>query len=279
MPRGVALVIGCNTFPTWNSWPGLFASLVTGNPVVVKPHPAAVLPLAITVQACQEVLAEAGFDRNLVTLAVEDPADRLAATLAVRPEVRLIDFTGGNAFGEWLEDNARQAIVFTEKAGVNTVVIDSTDDFKAMCQNLAFSFSLYTGQMCTAPQNVYLPVGRDRDRRRPQVRGRGRRGDRRRARQAARRRRAGGRAARRGRERRCARAARGGRLGERGEVLVPSRAVTHPAYADATVRTPTIDRPDRRGLRRLRVGVLRPGRLPHLHRRAPTSRSTCSATP
>ena len=60
VPRGVALVIGCNTFPTWNSWPGLFASLVTGNPVVVKPHPAAVLPLALTVQVCQEVLAEAG---------------------------------------------------------------------------------------------------------------------------------------------------------------------------------------------------------------------------
>ena len=39
VPRGVALVIGCNTFPTWNSWPGLFASLVTGNPVIVKPHP------------------------------------------------------------------------------------------------------------------------------------------------------------------------------------------------------------------------------------------------
>ncbi len=69
--RGVALVIGCNTFPTWNSWPGLFASLVTGNAVVVKPHPLAVLPLAITVAVCQEVLADAGLDPNLVTLAAE----------------------------------------------------------------------------------------------------------------------------------------------------------------------------------------------------------------
>src|SRR5690349_2227905 len=158
VPRGVALVIGCNTFPTWNSWPGLFASLVTGNPVVVKPHPAAVLPLAITVQVCQEVLAEAGFDPNLVTLAAEDPGDRLAATLAVRPEVKLIDYTGGNAFGDWLEENARQAVVFTEKAGVNTVVIDSTDSFKGMCFNLGFSLALYTSQMCTAPQNLYLPA-------------------------------------------------------------------------------------------------------------------------
>lgn len=159
VPRGVALVIGCNTFPTWNSWPGLFASLACGNPVVVKPHPGAVLPLAITVQVAQEVLAEFGFDPHLVTLAAEDPADRLAAVLAVRPEVKLIDFTGSNTFGDWLEDNARQAQVFTEKAGVNTVVVDSTDTFRGMCQNLAFSLSLYTGQMCTAPQNVYLPAG------------------------------------------------------------------------------------------------------------------------
>ncbi|HEU0213197.1 MAG TPA: phenylacetic acid degradation protein PaaN [Jiangellaceae bacterium] len=157
VPRGVALVIGCNTFPTWNSWPGLFASLATGNAVVVKPHPRAVLPLAITVQAAREVLAEQGFDPNLVTLAAEDPTDRIAAALAVRPEVRIVDFTGSSEFGRWLEDNARQAIVFTEKSGVNTVVVDSTADFAGMCRNLAFSLSLYSGQMCTAPQNVYVP--------------------------------------------------------------------------------------------------------------------------
>lgn len=159
VPRGVGLVIGCATFPTWNSWPGLFASLATGNAVVVKPHPAAVLPLAITVQVVREVLADAGFDADLVTLAAEDPADRLAATLAVRPEVRLIDYTGSTNFGSWLEDHARQAVVFTEKAGVNTVVVDSTDDLRGLTANLAFSFSLYTGQMCTAPQNVFVPRG------------------------------------------------------------------------------------------------------------------------
>lgn len=157
-PRGVALVIGCNTFPTWNSWPGLFASLVTGNPVVVKPHPGAVLPLAITVQVCREVLEEAGYDPNLVTLAAEDPADGIAAVLAVRPEVKLVDFTGANRFGEWLESHASQAVVFTETAGVNAVVIDSTDSFLSMCFNLGFSLALYTGQMCTAPQNIFVPA-------------------------------------------------------------------------------------------------------------------------
>jgi phenylacetic acid degradation protein paaN len=158
VPRGVALVIGCNTFPTWNSYPGLFASLVTGNPVVVKPHPRAVLPLAVTVRYAREVLAEAGFDPNLVLLAPEAPGERLASSLATRPEVKIIDFTGSTEYGEWLEANARQAAVYTEKAGVNAIIVDSTDDFAGMCRNIGFSLTLYSGQMCTTPQNILVPA-------------------------------------------------------------------------------------------------------------------------
>ncbi|MDG4833700.1 phenylacetic acid degradation protein PaaN [Solwaraspora sp. WMMD1047] len=159
VPRGVALVVGCNTFPTWNSYPGIFASLATGNPVVIKPHPGAVLPLAITVRYAREVLAEAGFDPNLVQLAAEAPGEGLASTLALRPEVRIIDFTGSTEYGDWLEANARQATVYTEKAGVNTIVVDSTDDFAGMCRNIGFSLTLYSGQMCTTPQNILIPSG------------------------------------------------------------------------------------------------------------------------
>ncbi|GGZ82833.1 phenylacetic acid degradation protein PaaN [Streptomyces echinoruber] len=157
VPRGIALVIGCNTFPTWNGYPGLFASLATGNAVLVKPHPRAVLPLALTVKIAREVLAEAGFDPNLVALAAERPGEGIAKTLAVRPEIRIIDYTGSTAFGDWLETHARQAQVYTEKAGVNTVVVESTDDYRGMLSNLAFSLSLYSGQMCTTPQNLLIP--------------------------------------------------------------------------------------------------------------------------
>ncbi len=240
VPRGVALVIACNTFPTWNSWPGLFASLVTGNPVVVKPHPGAVLPLAITVQVLQEVLSEAGFERHLVTLAAEDPADGLAAVLAVRPEVKLIDYTGSNSFGDWLEDNARQAQVFAEKAGVNSVVIDSTDSFKGMCFNLAFSLALYTGQMCTAPQDIFLPaVGIDTDEGHKSVDDvvsgleaafNKLLGDDKRAVEVL------GGVVNEGVVQRLSEAAAGGQ----GSVAIESREVAHPAFADAVVRTPTV---------------------------------------
>ncbi|GAA3537448.1 phenylacetic acid degradation protein PaaN [Nonomuraea rosea] len=158
VPRGVALVIGCNTFPTWNAYPGLFASLVTGNPVIVKPHPRAVLPLAITVRIAREVLAEAGFDPALVSLAVEE-GQGLAKDLATHPAIRIVDFTGSTEFGDWLEQNATQALVHTEKAGVNTIVVDSTGSWRGMLGNLAFSLSLYSGQMCTAPQNILVPAG------------------------------------------------------------------------------------------------------------------------
>jgi phenylacetic acid degradation protein paaN len=153
-------VLGCCTFPTWNGYPGLFADLATGNTVIVKPHPGAILPLALTVRIARDVLREAGFDPNVVTLLATEPNDgALVQDLALRPEIKLIDFTGSTQNGTWLERNAHQAQVYTEKAGVNQIVIDSVDDIKAAARNIAFSLALYSGQMCTAPQNIYVPRG------------------------------------------------------------------------------------------------------------------------
>lgn len=156
VPRGVALAIACSTFPTWNSYPGIFASLVTGNAVIVKPHPAAILPLAITVALARITLKEAGFDPNLVSLLVDTAAAPVAKDVALKSEIRIIDYTGNSDFGHWLEDNARQASVFAEKAGVNCIVIDSTDNYIGMLKNLVFTLSLYSGQMCTTPQTLFV---------------------------------------------------------------------------------------------------------------------------
>ena len=87
VPRGIGVVIGCATFPTWNTYPGLFASLATGNTVIVKPHPMAILPLAITVRIARDVLAEAGFDRNVVLLAPDEPEAPITKELVTHPAV------------------------------------------------------------------------------------------------------------------------------------------------------------------------------------------------
>lgn len=157
VPRGVGLVIGCATFPTWNTYPGFFASLATGNPVALKPHPDAILPVAITVEVAQEVLREAGFPAHIVSLVVAPAGESITKEVALRPEVGVIDYTGNSDFGNWLEENAKQAVVYTEKAGLNSIIIDDFDNVKGLGRNLAFTLSLYSGQMCTTSQNIYVP--------------------------------------------------------------------------------------------------------------------------
>ncbi|MEM8550963.1 MAG: phenylacetic acid degradation protein PaaN [Pseudomonadota bacterium] len=157
-PRGVGLIIGCATFPTWNSYPALFANLATGNASIVKPHPAAILPLALTVKIARDVLAEAGLDPNAVILAADTVERPVTMDFIGHDDVAMIDFTGSNAFGATVRAHARGRPVFTEEAGVNPVVILGTPSFKGMCNNLAMSLSLYSGQMCTAPQSLFVPA-------------------------------------------------------------------------------------------------------------------------
>jgi phenylacetic acid degradation protein paaN len=238
VPRGVAVTIGCRTFPTWNGLPGVMASLATGNPVVIKPHPDSVLPMAMIVEVAQQVLAGAGFSPHLVTLAADEPDRPLAIELATHADVHLVDFTGSATFGNWLEANATQAVVFTEKSGLNTIVVDGTRDAAGMFANLAFSLSLYSGQMCTTPQAIFVPRdGIDTDEGHLSFEQVGER-------LAA------------ALEELLAPAKKGvevlGAIGDPavlerideaaqlGTVVAPSRALEHPAYSDAVVRTPLV---------------------------------------
>lgn len=157
IPKGIGLVIGCSTFPVWNSLPGIYADLVTGNPVIVKPHPKAILPIAIAITAIQQVLQEKGFSPDLCQLATDTTASPITKLLCEHPGIQLIDYTGGSQFGNYVESLPGKT-VFTEKAGVNSVILDSVTDIDAVLQNLAFSVSLYSGQMCTAPQNFFIPA-------------------------------------------------------------------------------------------------------------------------
>jgi phenylacetic acid degradation protein paaN len=158
VPRGVSLLVGCPDYPLWNGYPGLFASLVTGNPVIVAPHPRSVLPLAITVRVARQVLAEAGHSPDIVTLAVAHPEERLHRRLATDPAVRIVDFTGSARFADWLEHHARQAAVFTQRTGLNTVIVDSTDDYRGLVRGLAHGLCRCSGTFRTTPQNLLVPT-------------------------------------------------------------------------------------------------------------------------
>ena len=155
VPKGIGLVIGCSTFPTWNSVPGVYADLITGNSVLVKPHPGAILPMAIVVAEIRNAMRDAGFDPDACQLAVDTPDNPIAKDLAENKQVKLVDFTGNSEFGSYLESLPKA--VFTEKTGVNSIILDSVENLDKVIQNITFSVALYSGQMCTAPQNFFIP--------------------------------------------------------------------------------------------------------------------------
>jgi len=159
VPRGVAVCFTCATFPTWNAFPAMLASLATGNAVIVKPHPTGILPMALSVRAARRVLAESGFDPNLVTLAVDSPAEPLGKRLVNHPQTAIVDFTGSARFGAWVEQNAHPALCYTETSGVNTVILESVRELEPVARSLATTMHLFSAQMCTSPQNIYIPRG------------------------------------------------------------------------------------------------------------------------
>lgn len=158
MPRGISVAVCCATFPLWNGYPALTASLATGNPVVLKPHPSAILPVALMVSVCRTVLKEAGFDENLVTMVADTREQPATKQLLEHRDTAIIDFTGSPTFGNWIEQNCHHALVYTETAGCNAVVVDSTNDLIAMCKAVAHSLCQASAQMCTSVQNIHIPA-------------------------------------------------------------------------------------------------------------------------
>ncbi|MCG8442997.1 MAG: phenylacetic acid degradation protein PaaN [Caulobacterales bacterium] len=158
LPRGVAVVACCATFPLWNAYPAIFANLMTGNPVIVKPHPNGVLPVALAVRRCREVLNAAGHNPDLVLLAADTAEEPITVPLLKHPDCAIIDYTGSQRFGAWIEAECASKKVYTETAGCNGVVIHSTGDAQSMIDGLANGICGFSAQMCTSPQNIHIPA-------------------------------------------------------------------------------------------------------------------------
>jgi phenylacetic acid degradation protein paaN len=156
VPKGISLIIGCPNFPSRDTVPSIFASLITGNPVIVKPHSSSILPIAITVAEIQKVFSENGFDPDVCQLAVDSDDEEFIKSLVEHPHIKLVDFKGSCMFCNYLK-NLKNKTVFTEKLNINSVIIDSFDDMDMAIKNLVMSLALYSGQMSNTPQNFFIP--------------------------------------------------------------------------------------------------------------------------
>ena len=133
--------------PVWKSAP----ALVAGNTVVLKPAeltPATAILLA-------EIYEEAGVPAGVFNLVI-GPGSEVGATLVDSPDVRAISFTGSNAVGMALNEQAakRGAKVTCEMGGKNAVVVLPDANLEKAATAISSGAFGSTGQRCTATSRV-----------------------------------------------------------------------------------------------------------------------------
>ncbi len=156
VPKGISLIIGCSHFPSRDTTPSIYASLITGNPVIVKPHSSSILPVAIVISEIQKVFSEHGYDPTICQLAVDSDDFNFIKSLVEHPDIKLIDFKGNCALIDYLE-SIKGKTVFSERFSINSVILDSVEDIGVVIKNMVISLCMYSGQMNNTPQNFFIP--------------------------------------------------------------------------------------------------------------------------
>ena len=158
-PIGPVVVFGASNFPLAFSVAGgdTASALATGNPVVVKGHPAHPGTSELVADAVDRAVAECGLPAGTFSL-LHGREPRTGLALVRHPETCAVGFTGSHAAGRALFDAAatrpRPIPVFAEMSSLNPVfVLDGalTSRGPTIAEGLKQSFTLGVGQFCTKP--------------------------------------------------------------------------------------------------------------------------------
>jgi len=152
-PLGVvALVTPWNfpvAIPAWK----LFAALICGNTVILKPSsdtPACAAALV-------EILAEAGIPPGVVNF-ITGPGDRTGEYLMTHPDVDAASFTGSCAAGERLERRlaSLHRPLALEMGGKNAIIVMDDADLDLAVEGTIWGGFGTTGQRCTAASRIIV---------------------------------------------------------------------------------------------------------------------------
>ncbi|HQR07761.1 MAG TPA: L-glutamate gamma-semialdehyde dehydrogenase [Gemmatales bacterium] len=158
-PRGVSVVIGPWNFPLAIPCGMVVASLVTGNPVIMKPAEQTSIISAQMVN----ILHEAGIPKDVLHF-LPGVGEEIGPVLVNHPDVALIVFTGSRAVGLMINRQAAETPpgqpfvkkVITEMGGKNAIIVDDDADLdQAVAGTLAAAFG-YQGQKCSAASRVIV---------------------------------------------------------------------------------------------------------------------------
>jgi aldehyde dehydrogenase (NAD+) len=148
----VALITPWNfpiAIPSWK----LFAALICGNTVVLKPS--SFTPACATVLV--EVLEEAGIPPGVVNL-VHGTGEEAGEYLATHPHIDAVSFTGSSAAGERLEKllGKMHRPLALEMGGKNAIIIMDDADLSLALEGVLWGGFGTSGQRCTAASRVVV---------------------------------------------------------------------------------------------------------------------------
>ncbi|MGB0838896.1 MAG: aldehyde dehydrogenase family protein [Chitinophagales bacterium] len=154
LPKGISLVMADNFDPLRFALPALFANLVCGNVVLLKPHDSVVLPIALVVKYLQQYLQDQQISPQIVQLSLVNEKNQ---TQFVRePAISVIDYVGTPTFRASLKNLSNKEI-FTHNSVINSAIVHSVYDLRLVMRNIAYTVSLYSGQGYGALQNIFIP--------------------------------------------------------------------------------------------------------------------------
>jgi 2,5-dioxopentanoate dehydrogenase len=168
-PLGPVAVFGASNFPLAFSVAGgdTASALASGNPVIVKAHPAHPGTSALVGQMVRESVKECGLPEGVFSL-LFDRGTQIGIALLKHPLVKAGGFTGSHAAGRVLMDIAaarpEPIPFFAEMSSTNPVFIlprALRERSESLAAGLHSSFTMGAGQFCTKPGMVFLPVGAD----------------------------------------------------------------------------------------------------------------------
>ena len=172
VPLGPVAVFGASNFPLAFSVAGgdTASALAAGCPVVVKAHNAHPGTSELVGQAVAQAVRQNDLHPGVFSL-VYGSGTTIGQALVADPAIKAVGFTGSRSGGLALMRTAaarREPIpVYAEMSSINPVFVlpgALGGDVEALARQFLASVTGSSGQLCTSPGLLFVPVGDDGDR-------------------------------------------------------------------------------------------------------------------
>jgi 2,5-dioxopentanoate dehydrogenase len=159
IPLGPVAVFGASNFPLAFSVAGgdTISALATGNPVIVKAHPAHPGTSELVAQAIARAIQSSALPSGIFSL-LQGASPRVSIDLVTHPQIKAVGFTGSEVAGRALFDAAARRPepipVYAEMGSVNPLFVlpgALAKDPQALAKSIFNSVNLGVGQFCTKP--------------------------------------------------------------------------------------------------------------------------------